>query len=76
MPWYPGISARLTDDQLWTIVCTDPAISNRQLADDLGANVSTVTHARRRLRRDGWTYAVSYTTCRHCGRPLTRQGNG
>jgi len=76
MPWYPGISARLTDAQLWAIVCADPAVSNRQLADTFGTPTSTIAHARRRLRRNGWTCPVSYTTCRHCGRSLTRQGNG
>ena len=76
MPWCPGVSARLTDDQLWAIVCADPSITNRQLAETLGAHGNTVTHARRRLRRHGWTCSVSYTTCRHCGAAVTRQGNG
>ena len=54
MPWYPGVSARLTDEQLWTIVCADPTtITNRQHADDLGTDFSTVAHARRRLHRFG-----------------------
>ncbi|MBA2276765.1 MAG: hypothetical protein H0W06_03295 [Chloroflexia bacterium] len=76
MPWDPGVSKHLTDEQLWALVCADPAVSNRQLADALGAPKATVASARWRLRRHGWTCPVSYEMCRHCGRPLTRQGNG
>ena len=76
MPWYPGVSARLTDDQLWAIICADPSVSNRQLAETLGANVGTVTHARRRLRRHGWTCRVTYRPCQHCGRLVTRPITG
>ena len=76
MPVYPGISARLTNEQLWAIVCADPAVTNRQLAAQLSTTVGTVTDARRRLRRHGWTCPVSYTTCRYCRRPLTQRGRG
>ena len=76
MPVYPGVSVRLTDTQLWAIVCADPVVTNRQLAAQLGAAVGTVTDARRRLRRHGWTCLVSYTTCRYCRRPLTQRGHG
>ena len=76
MPWYPDVSVRLTDAQLWAIVCADPTVSNHQLAAQLGAVVGTVTHARRRLRQHGWTCPVSDTTCRYCRRPLTQRGRG
>jgi len=72
MPVYPGVSVRLTDAQLWTIVCADPAVSHRQLAETLSAHVNTITHAWRRRRRQGWTCRVSYLPCRHCGRLRTR----
>ena len=46
MPWYPAISKHLTDEQLWALVCADPAVSNCQLADALGAPKATVALAR------------------------------
>jgi len=76
MPVSPGVSVRLTDAHLWAIVCADPTVSNRQLAAQLDAAGGTVTHARRRLRRHGWTCPVSYTSCRYCCRPLTQRGRG
>ncbi len=64
----------LTDEQSWVIVSVDPSVPDRQLADRLGVPVSTVHAARWRFRRQGWTCAVRYTVCLHCGDPLTRRG--
>ena len=36
-PWIPGTSRELTDEQLWALVCADPTVSNRQLAEAFGA---------------------------------------
>jgi biotin operon repressor len=65
---------QLTDAQSWIIVCADSALSDEQLADALGVRVSTVHAARWRFRRRGWTCAVRYTTCLHCGEAFTRRG--
>lgn len=64
----------LTDEQSWIILCTDASVSDGQLADALGVPVSTVHAARWRFRRQGWTCAVRYTLCLHCGAPLIRRG--
>ncbi len=74
MPWYPGISSRLTDEQLWTIVCADRSVSTAELAAHFRAVLGTVKHARSRPWRHGWACRVSYGVCRDCGRPCTRQG--
>jgi len=39
MPWHPGVLVRLTDDQRWTFVCGDPAVTNQQLAATIGKPV-------------------------------------
>ena len=73
MPWISGTSQRLTDAQLWAIVCADPAVTNRQLADALGLLRQQVNGARWRLRRCGWSCPVSSTICQHHRRALTQQ---
>jgi len=32
MPFNPGVSAPLTEEQLWALVCADPTVAHRQLA--------------------------------------------
>lgn len=66
---------QLTDAQSWIIVCADRSVSDQQLADALGLRVSTVHAARWRFRRQGWTCAVRYAVCRHCGKACTRRGH-
>ncbi len=74
MPFYPGASEYLTDEQCWATVCADPAVTNAELAAPLGVLVGTVMTARWRLRTKGWTCRVSYGVCTYCGKPFTRQG--
>ncbi len=69
-----GRRQQLTDAQSWSIVCAKPSVTDRQLAAALGVRASTVHAARWRLRREGWTCAVRYTDCLHCGVPFTRRG--
>jgi hypothetical protein len=64
----------LTDDQSWVIVCATSDITDAQLAAALGVQVSTVHAARWRFRRQGWTCAVRFVACRHCGQLLLRRG--
>lgn len=65
---------QLTDAQSWIIVCAAPSVMDSQLAESLGVRASTVHAARWRFRRQGWTCAVRYVPCRHCGVPFTRRG--
>ncbi len=46
MPRIPGVSALLTDEQLWAIVCADPSVKRPQLAQAVGALSGTVNRAR------------------------------
>lgn len=62
------------DAQSWIMLCAEASVSDAQLAESLGLKVSTVHAARWRFRRQGWTCAVRYTPCRHCGVPFTRRG--
>ncbi len=45
MPFSPGISTYLTDDQRWAIVCADRSVTNPQPAAQVGALVGTVATA-------------------------------
>ena len=71
----PSPRHQLTDAQIWIIVCAEASVTDRQLADALGMGLSTVRNARWRVRRQGWTCAVRYTDCLHCGVPFTRRGH-
>jgi hypothetical protein len=64
----------LTDEQIWTLIQADASTLDRTLAAELRVNLSTVHNARWRFRRKGWTCAVRYVTCDHCGEPLIRRG--
>lgn len=66
---------QLTDQQSWVIVSTDSSVPDRQIANALEVRFATVHAARWRFRRQGWSCAVRYTDCRHCGVPLTRRGH-
>jgi hypothetical protein len=65
----------LTDIQLWTLINTADGIADADLAATLDARITTIHAARWRLRRTGWTCAVSYGTCQVCGGTFTRQGH-
>jgi hypothetical protein len=64
---------RLTDAQRWVILQT-PRASDETVAQIVGANRSTVHHARWRMARNGWTCSVRYGVCRYCGQPAALKG--
>jgi len=61
----------LTDDQNWILVCAPDDVASASLARAWGVSESTVSHARARIRRYGWTCPVAYVQCAECGEWLT-----
>lgn len=62
---------KLDDEHNWMLVCAPDEVSSASLARAWGVSASTVTHARNRIRRDGWTCPVDYVPCVGCGEWLT-----
>lgn len=77
MPSYhPAMTTRraFTDAETWAILTASDSESAADRARRLGRNEHSVRVLRARLRRDGWTCAVAYRPCQHCGKLFTVRG--